>query len=113
MPTADEIKEIIAKEGDAVENQDLPNDAVVTRGTKRSTVFSVRLNKDEVEAVEAKAAALGIPASTLVRSWIVGHISGEAFDPADFNFRLRRIESRLIEDAKNGSGKPERKRKSA
>jgi hypothetical protein len=48
-----------------------------TTGTTRSSVFSVRLNNDEIEALQRVAATAGLPASTLVRTWIHEGISAE------------------------------------
>jgi predicted DNA-binding protein len=41
-------------------------------------VYSVRLNQDEVEQVEQMAARLGLPASTMVRSWIVERLAADS-----------------------------------
>jgi hypothetical protein len=37
-------------------------------------VYSVRLTPDEAAALEAAAEQAGLPASTLVRSWIVERV---------------------------------------
>jgi predicted transcriptional regulator len=69
------IKQRIAEEAAASDaNPDAPTlqGAEVSRPNRsRSTVYSIRLNPDEVEAVQALADAAGLPASTLVRSWII------------------------------------------
>lgn len=54
-----------------------PPGATATQpGKARSVVYSVRLAPEEVAALERFAAAAGLPASTLVRSWIVTNTSG-------------------------------------
>ena len=51
------------------------SDTKVSRpGHGRSAVFSVRLNADEVAALEAAAEDAGLPPSTLARSWILERI---------------------------------------
>ena len=68
------------------EHAEQNKDAPATPGTKvtrpgraRSTVYSIRLNPDELAALHALAETAGLPASTLVRSWIIERIrSGSA-----------------------------------
>ena len=55
----------------------------------RSTVYSVRLTEDEVAAVQAAAERAQLPASTLVRSWIVERI--RSLDPEGADARLRAL----------------------
>lgn len=43
----------------------------------RSKVYSVRLSAEEQAQVEAVAQARHLPASTLVRSWILDRLEGE------------------------------------
>jgi hypothetical protein len=75
----DDIVELLTTEGDHAETHDLPDDARPTRiGTTRSSVFSVRLNNDDIEALQRVAATAGLPASTLVRTWILDGISADA-----------------------------------
>jgi hypothetical protein len=73
-----DIERQIAEEAAASEaNPDapIPAGAAVSRPNRaRSTVYSVRLDPDEVAAVQALADAAGLPASTLVRSWIVERV---------------------------------------
>lgn len=76
-----DIEQLIAEEAAASEgNPDapIPASATVSRPNRaRSTVYSVRLDPDEVAAVHALADAAGLPASTLVRSWIVERVRVE------------------------------------
>lgn len=50
-----------------------------TRATRpnRAKVYSVRLSEEEQARVEAAAAARHLPASTLVRSWILERLDDE------------------------------------
>jgi len=69
-----DIERLLAEEAaDSESNPDAPFAAgsTISRPNRvRSTVYSVRLNPEEVAAVQALAEAAGLPASTLVRSWI-------------------------------------------
>lgn len=53
--------------------------AAGTRATRpnRPKVYSVRLSEQEQARVEAAAAARHLPASTLVRSWILDRLDAE------------------------------------
>jgi hypothetical protein len=73
------VEELLEQEARASESN---RDAPVKPGTKvspghgRSKVYSVRLNQDEVEQLEQVAEHLGLPPSTMVRSWIVERLPG-------------------------------------
>lgn len=74
------IEELLEREALASEsNPDAPlkPGTTVSRGHARSKVYSVRLNQAEVEQVERLAARLGLPASTMVRSWIVERLAAD------------------------------------
>ena len=45
------------------------------RNNARSTVYSVRLNAEEVAEIQQAAEAAHLPAATLVRSWIKEHLN--------------------------------------
>lgn len=69
----------------AEQHQDAPAgpETTVSRpGHARSKVYSVRLNPDEVDGLQQLADEAGLPASTLVRSWIVERLRahGETID---------------------------------
>lgn len=75
------IEELLEREAlDSESNPDAPlkPGTKVSRGHGRSQVYSVRLNQDEVEQVEQMAARLGLPASTMVRSWIVERLAADS-----------------------------------
>lgn len=48
-----------------------------TRNRKRTLVYSVRLSPDESNAIQRVADARHLPASTLVRSWILDRLDVE------------------------------------
>jgi len=55
-----------------------PELAVPTRPNRgRSRVYSVRLNEEEYQAVQRVADAAHLPASSLVRSWILDRLDQE------------------------------------
>lgn len=75
------FKDILAQETEASEQsrEVAPDGKGVRRNrtSNRTVVFSVRLNTDEVESLQALADRDGLPSSTLVRSWIVERIRRE------------------------------------
>ncbi len=72
-----DIEQLLAEEAEASDtNQDapIPTSAILSRPNQEgSIVYSIRLYPDEVVALRALADATGVPASTLVRSWILEH----------------------------------------
>lgn len=56
---------------------DAYSDATVTRRLNRSQVYSVRLSEEEQARVQSVADAKHLPASTLVRSWILERLDQE------------------------------------
>lgn len=75
------VEELLEREALASESDPdapLKPGTKVSRGHGRSKVYSVRLNEDEVERVEQMAARLGLPASTMVRSWIVERLAADS-----------------------------------
>jgi hypothetical protein len=71
-----ELEQQVRDEAEANRDTPLPSDVVGTRpNLNRSSVYSVRLTVDEVAAVQAVADQAGLPASTLVRSWIVERLN--------------------------------------
>lgn len=93
------IEKILQEETEASEaNRDapIPQDARVTRPNRgRSTVYSVRLNPDEVAALQSLADAAGVPASTLARAWIVDRIREEQAGVSDAEAELRAAQRHL------------------
>ncbi len=74
----------------------IPEGAKVTRPNRgRSTVYSIRLNPDEVAALQSIADAAGVPGSTLARSWIVERIQEEQAGLSDAEAELRAAQRHL------------------
>lgn len=59
-----------------------PDTTISRPGRARSTVYSVRLNPDEVAGLHELADQAGLPASTLVRSWILDRLRSGGASPA-------------------------------
>jgi hypothetical protein len=94
-----EIQRLVAEEAAASEaNPDAPMPATstVSRPNRaRSTVYSIRLNPEEVAEVQALADAAGLPPSTLVRSWIIERIRAEHGGTSDAEAELRAAQRHL------------------
>jgi hypothetical protein len=83
-----ELEQRIREEAEATRDDPLPTGVIGTRpNLGRSTVYSVRLTPDEVAAVQAAADRAGLPASTLVRSWIVERVNDEHTSGAEARLR--------------------------
>ena len=68
----------IREESERTKHDPYPAGAPVSRPNRgRSRVYSVRLNQDEYDAVQRVADAAHLPASTLVRSWILARLEQE------------------------------------
>ncbi|MGO4958231.1 hypothetical protein ACTQ49_13350 [Luteococcus sp. Sow4_B9] len=63
-------------ESEATRDDDYTNGVRPAR-PNRAKVYSVRLSEQEQARVEAAAAARNLPASTLVRSWILDRLDAE------------------------------------
>ena len=74
-----ELEEIIAKETAASEtSRDQPlSDRAVRKGQSRSVVYSVRLTPEQTEEIQRIADEADIPASALVRDWVVEGLAAE------------------------------------
>lgn len=78
---AKSIKQIVDEEAAAAEvtkddlDVQIPAHVKVTRGGPRTRVLQVRLNDDELAALEALADARNLPASTVVREMILNTLN--------------------------------------
>jgi len=76
-----DIEKLIDQETESSEEDrdaPIPAGATLSRPNRaRSAVYSIRLDPDEVIALQTIAEAAGLPSSTLARSWIVGRIREE------------------------------------
>ena len=96
---SDEIARVVAEEAAASEaNRDeavLADYAVNWPNRPRSAVYSVRLNLEEVASLQALAEEVGVPASTLVRSWIVDQLRSARGDFGEAEAELRAAQVHL------------------
>jgi hypothetical protein len=99
MRSDDELRRLIDAEAENAEltkDDPIPVEALerATRPNQaRSVMFSLRLNPDEVAAVQAFAEAQGVPASTLARGWIVQRLAAERDAPSDTAAVVERLEA--------------------
>lgn len=99
MTTSDpsELQRLIAEEAEYAElhrDEPIPADARATRPNRaRSVMFSLRLNPDELAAVQDLASESDVPASALVRGWIVQRLAAERSAPTDTAAVVERLEA--------------------
>lgn len=76
-----ESEQIYAAEALLDDDAPLPDGAAVSQPNRgRSVVYSVRLRPEQIEQIEALARRLDVPASTLVRGWVLAGLAGEQTD---------------------------------
>jgi hypothetical protein len=96
---AAELRALIAAEAEhaeAARNDPIPAEAAAqaTRPNRaKSVMFSLRLNPNELAELQALAEARGVPASTLVRGWILQRLTAERGTPDDTAMMLDRLEN--------------------
>lgn len=92
-----ELHRLIAEEAEYPElhrDDPIPAEARATRPSRaRSAMFSLRLNPDELTAVQDLANERDVPASALVRGWIVQRIEAERNAPTDTAAVVARLEA--------------------
>jgi len=68
----------VREESERTKDDPYPDNARPARTDRgRSRVYSVRLNEEEYRAVQRVAEAAHLPASSLVRSWILDRLDQE------------------------------------
>ena len=74
-----ELQELVAEETAASEvNRDAAlSERAVRKGQSRSVVYSVRLTPEQTDEIQRIAEEAGIPASALVRDWVVEGLAAE------------------------------------
>jgi hypothetical protein len=91
------IDDLIAAEGAAAEEEQLPEDVTAERrNLGRSVMFSIRLNPDELAELERYAGQRGLPARTLARAWILARLHEETGDHDDLRARVARLEQAVF-----------------
>lgn len=79
-----------AEHAEVTRDEPYPPDTVAERRNRpRASVYSIRLSDDEVAAVQRLADDAGVPASTLVRSWILQRIARAPRDTTDVDPSVR------------------------
>ncbi|MGH3960838.1 hypothetical protein [Mycobacterium sp.] len=89
MAISKKTRDLIAEEaaaaeaGEADQDTPVPSDIKITRGHPRSKVLQVRLNSEELDALERIATRRALPVSTIAREELLRFINEEsALDPA-------------------------------
>lgn len=89
-----DIVEQIAAEAEATMDEPMPEGTAWTRPNRaKSATFSLRLNPDEVAAVQDLAREHGVSASALVRGWIIQRLTAEGNAPTDTAAMVDRLEA--------------------
>jgi len=92
-----DLQRLITEEAEYAEahrDDPIPPDARATRPNRaKSVMFSLRLNPDELTAVQDLARESDIPASALVRGWIVQRLAAERSAPTDTATVVDRLEA--------------------
>ncbi len=95
----DDLRRLIAEEGEYSEvhrDDPMPETVRATRPNRgRSVMFSLRLNPEELAAVQDLAQAGQVPVSALVRGWIVQRLEAERHLPTDTAAVVGRLEEDL------------------
>jgi hypothetical protein len=74
-----DLERLIEEETEASEatRDDPLSDRAVRKGNTRSVVYSVRLTPDQTDEIQRMADEAGIPASGLVREWVLQGLAAE------------------------------------
>lgn len=92
-----ELRQLIddeAEHAEAHRRDPIPSDARGTRPNRaKSVTLTLRLNPDELAAVQALALERDVPASALVRGWIMQQLGAERRAPTDTAAVVDRLEA--------------------
>jgi hypothetical protein len=92
------IDKLLAEEGAAAENFQLPDNVDVARpNLGRPSVVPVRLSAAERTELQRAAAQTNLPVSTLIRLWVVDRLRAEQ-SGGTVNERLARLERKVFQD---------------
>jgi hypothetical protein len=74
-----ELNQLLAEETEASERtRDEPlSDRATRKRQTRSVVYSIRLTPEQTEEIQRIAASAGVPATGLVRSWVLQGLAAE------------------------------------
>lgn len=94
-----DLQRLISEEAEYAElhrDDPIPADARATRPNRaKSVMFSLRLNPDELAGVQDLARESDVPASALVRGWIVQRLEAERNTPTDTAAVVERLEANV------------------
>ena len=99
----DKIEELLAEEGSATENYEVPDELpehvkVSRPNLERPTVVSVRLSAEEHRRLQRAAEGAHLPISTLIRLWALDRLDvEEQGNGASVGERLARLERAVFE----------------
>jgi len=94
MTDAKQLVEQIAAEAEETMDDPMPPGTVFTRPNRaKSVTFSLRLNPEELAALQELAGERDVPASALVRGWIVQRLAAERNAPTDTAAVVERLEA--------------------
>jgi hypothetical protein len=92
-----DLQRLISEEAEYAERhreEPIPAAARATRRNRaKSVMFSLRLNPEELAAVQRLARDSDVPASALVRGWIVQRLEAELSTPTDTAAVVERLEA--------------------
>ncbi len=101
--TKKKIDEVLAEDGAAAENYELPDELpahieVSRANLGRSTVVSVRLSADEHARLQQAAEHTNLPVSTLIRIWALDRLrADEQGSGSTIAERLSRLEEAVFQ----------------
>lgn len=97
MKLMSELHRLITEEAEYSQlhrDDPIPAEARATRPNRtKSVMLSLRLNPDELAAVQELAGERGVPTSALVRGWMVQRIEAERNAPTDTAAVVDRLEA--------------------
>lgn len=92
-----DLKRLIEEEAEHAErhrDDPIPADVQPTRpGRAKSAMFSLRLNPDELAGIQRLAQESDVPASALVRGWIVQRLAAERNGPTEATGAVEQLEA--------------------
>ena len=94
MTDAKQLVEQIAAEAEETMDDPMPPGTVFTQPNRaKSVTFSLRLNPYELAGLQELAGERDVPASALVRGWIVQRLAAERSAPTDTAAVVERLEA--------------------
>lgn len=82
-----------AEYAEAHKDEPLRGGTSIVRGGQKSKVYTLRLTESEYARLEIVAEKVGLPPSTLVRTWIAERLAAEDPERADFQAMASTLEA--------------------